>query len=116
MTQAATDGETLNGMTDYPRFEPVRSAPDEAHLDYHGGRLVDCQLSPSVLEIKWMPVPPSVPPGAQVAMLHGDPSKEGLFSFRLKFPSGYVIRRIGTRSPRSPQSSPAPSTWDGREG
>jgi hypothetical protein len=31
-------------MTDHPRFEPVRSAPDQAHLDYNGGRLVDAIL------------------------------------------------------------------------
>jgi hypothetical protein len=27
-------------MTDHPRFEPIRSTPDQAHLSYHGGRLV----------------------------------------------------------------------------
>jgi len=26
-----------------------------------------------------------------VAILYGDPSKEGMFSFRIKFPSGYVV-------------------------
>jgi hypothetical protein len=31
-------------MTDHPRFEPVRNAPDEAHLDYNGGRLVHSVL------------------------------------------------------------------------
>lgn len=31
-------------MTDHPRFEPVRNAPDQAHLDYNGGRLVDSVL------------------------------------------------------------------------
>jgi hypothetical protein len=33
-----------NAMTDYPRFEPVRSNPDRAHLSYHGGRLVEVVL------------------------------------------------------------------------
>jgi hypothetical protein len=36
--------ETVNGMTDHPRFEPVRSVPDQAHLGYHGGRLVGSVL------------------------------------------------------------------------
>jgi len=45
----------------------------------------------SAQEIKWVPAPPSVPPGAQVAVLYGDPSKEGVFAFRIKFPSGYVV-------------------------
>jgi quercetin dioxygenase-like cupin family protein len=46
-------------------------------------------LSPQ--EIKWAPAPPSIPPGAEVAVLYGDPSKDGLFAMRLKMPKGYKI-------------------------
>jgi quercetin dioxygenase-like cupin family protein len=42
-------------------------------------------------DIKWGPAPPSVPPGAQAAVLYGDPGKEGMFAFRLKMPKGYHI-------------------------
>ena len=42
-------------------------------------------------EVKWGPAPPSIPPGAQAAALYGDPSKEGLFSLRLKLPKDYAI-------------------------
>jgi quercetin dioxygenase-like cupin family protein len=42
-------------------------------------------------DIKWGPPPPSVPPGAQLAVLDGDPGKAGLFAIRLKFPDGYQI-------------------------
>ena len=42
-------------------------------------------------EIKWAPGPASIPPGAEAAMLYGDPSKEGLFALRLKLPKGYAI-------------------------
>lgn len=42
-------------------------------------------------EIKWAPAPASIPPGAQAAVLYGDPSKEGLFALRLKLPAGYTI-------------------------
>ena len=42
-------------------------------------------------EIKWAPGPASIPPGAQAAVLYGDPSKEGLFALRLKLPKGYAI-------------------------
>jgi quercetin dioxygenase-like cupin family protein len=42
-------------------------------------------------EIKWGPAPPSIPSGAQAAVLYGDPGKEGLFSLRLKLPKGYAI-------------------------
>ena len=45
----------------------------------------------SAQEIKWVAAPPSIPAGAQAAMLYGDPGKEGLFSLRLKLPKGYHI-------------------------
>ena len=46
-------------------------------------------LSPD--ELKWGPAPPSLPPGAQAAVLDGDPTKAGLFVVRLKFPDGYKV-------------------------
>jgi quercetin dioxygenase-like cupin family protein len=42
-------------------------------------------------EIKWQPGPPSLPSGAKVAVLEGDPTKEGPFTMRLMFPDGYKI-------------------------
>ena len=42
-------------------------------------------------EIEWGPAPPVLPPGAEVAVLFGDPSKEGLFAMRLKLPEGYSV-------------------------
>ncbi len=41
--------------------------------------------------IEWKPGPPSLPRGAQIAVLEGDPSKEGPFVFRVKVPDGYRI-------------------------
>jgi len=41
--------------------------------------------------IKWGPAPAVLPPGAEAAVLFGDPSKEGLFVFRLKLPAGYSV-------------------------
>src|SRR5262245_50323927 len=43
-------------------------------------------------DIKWGPAPPSLPAGAQAAVLYGDPGKEGLFAFRLKVPQGLSHR------------------------
>ena len=40
--------------------------------------------------LTWMPAP-GLPPGAQMAVLYGDPSKEGPFTVRFKFPAGYEI-------------------------
>jgi quercetin dioxygenase-like cupin family protein len=42
-------------------------------------------------EIKWGPGPAVLPPGAEAAVLFGDPSEEGLFVLRLKFPAGYSV-------------------------
>jgi quercetin dioxygenase-like cupin family protein len=42
-------------------------------------------------DIKWSPAPPSIPAGAQAAVLYGDPGKEGLFALRLKLPKGYAL-------------------------
>jgi quercetin dioxygenase-like cupin family protein len=43
-------------------------------------------------QIKWGPGPPALPPGAQLAVLEGDPSKAGVaFAVRAKFPDGYRV-------------------------
>lgn len=42
-------------------------------------------------QVSWAAAPPSIPAGAQAAVLHGDPAKEGMFVMRLKMPSGYAI-------------------------
>jgi quercetin dioxygenase-like cupin family protein len=41
--------------------------------------------------IQWGPAPPFLPPGAQVAVLLGDPGKGGPFVLRLKFPAGFLV-------------------------
>lgn len=42
-------------------------------------------------DIQWQDGPESLPKGAKVAVLEGDPAKEGLFTMRLKFPADYRI-------------------------
>jgi hypothetical protein len=42
-------------------------------------------------ELKWGDAPPSLPKGAKLAVLLGDPGKEGPFVFRLKMPANYRI-------------------------
>ena len=41
--------------------------------------------------VKWGSAPPSLPPGAQAAVLLGSPAKEGPFVLRLKLPAGFVV-------------------------
>ncbi len=42
-------------------------------------------------DIKWGSTPPSLPAGAQAAVLYGDPTKDGMFALRIKLPKGYSI-------------------------
>ena len=42
-------------------------------------------------EAQWGPAPPMLPPGAQIAVLTGDPTKSALYAVRLKFPANYSI-------------------------
>jgi ChrR-like protein with cupin domain len=42
-------------------------------------------------EVRWKAGPPSLPPGAEFAVLEGDPSRPGPFVFRVKVPDGYRI-------------------------
>lgn len=42
-------------------------------------------------DVKWGQPPPSLPKGAQFAVVSGDPTKTGPFVIRLKFPAGYKI-------------------------
>lgn len=42
-------------------------------------------------EIEWAPGPPSIPEGAEAAVLYGDPGEAGLFALRLKLPDGYHL-------------------------
>ena len=53
-------------------------------------RMAGAELFP-VNKIKWVAGPPSLPKGAAIAVLEGDPTKEGPFVFRVKVPDGYRI-------------------------
>ena len=41
--------------------------------------------------LSWKDGPPSLPPGAKIAILEGDPAKAGPFVFRVKLPDGYKV-------------------------
>jgi len=63
--------------------EPVRSGDSPA------GKLAHMVALPD--DLKWGPAPPALPAGSQMAVLDGDPSKEGMFVLRAKLPDGYTI-------------------------
>src|ERR1700693_6628862 len=41
--------------------------------------------------LTWGPAPPVLPKGAEIAVLSGDPSKDGLYVLRLKMPANYKL-------------------------
>jgi quercetin dioxygenase-like cupin family protein len=50
----------------------------------------DMRLYPAT-SIEWKPGPVAIPAGAKMAVLEGDPTKEGPFVVRFQFPDGYHI-------------------------
>lgn len=46
-------------------------------------------MTPS--DLKWGEMPPSLPPGAKMTVLSGDPAKAGPFTVRMQAPAGYKI-------------------------
>ena len=42
-------------------------------------------------DVSWSKGPASLPPGAEVAVLEGDPAKEGQFTMWLRLPDGYKV-------------------------
>jgi quercetin dioxygenase-like cupin family protein len=42
-------------------------------------------------DMKWSAAPAVLPKGAEMVLLYGDPSKEGPFSLRLRFPANYHV-------------------------
>jgi quercetin dioxygenase-like cupin family protein len=57
-----------------------------------GAVLADEMKMPvNAAQIEWAPAPAFVPQGAQIAVLSGDPSKDGPHVVRLKLPAGYKI-------------------------
>src|SRR5262245_26428594 len=62
----------------------------------YGGATARAQTPAHVLqtpaEAKWGPAPPMIPPGAQIAVLAGDPTKPVPYTVRLKFPANYAIQ------------------------
>ena len=51
----------------------------------------DMKMPVNASQIEWAPAPSFVPEGAQVAVLSGDPSKDGPYVIRLKMPPRYKI-------------------------
>lgn len=64
-------------------FSPTRLSAEETQSS-------DMRLYPPT-SIEWKPAPAAIPAGAKMAVLEGDPTKEGPFVVRFKFPDGYHV-------------------------
>jgi quercetin dioxygenase-like cupin family protein len=64
-------------------FAQTRSSAEETQS-------ADMHLYP-LTTIDWKPGPAALPPGARIAVLEGDPTKEGPFVVRFQFPDGYHV-------------------------
>jgi quercetin dioxygenase-like cupin family protein len=53
--------------------------------------LAQSHVAQTPAETKWGPAPPALPPGAEMAVLSGDPGKPAPYSVRVKFPANYAI-------------------------
>lgn len=58
------------------------------------GSTLPAQESPILVtpaDVKWVDAPPSLPAGAKVAVIQGDPKNEGPFTMRIKIPADYKV-------------------------
>jgi len=53
--------------------------------------LAQAHVMQSLAATTWGPAPPMLPPGAQIAVLAGDPGKAAPYTVRLKFPANYAV-------------------------
>ena len=58
--------------------------------DTHDAKPTHANLYPPA-EIQWKDGPASLPRGAKIAVLEGDPTKEGMFVMRVRVPDGFHI-------------------------
>lgn len=72
--------------TEKPAAAPA--PPAAAAGDTHGA---DMSHVAQIGDVKWGPGPDALPPGAQLAVMAGDPAKPGFVSLRAKMPAGYKV-------------------------
>lgn len=70
----------------------------DAACDGHGGAacLIRAAADPAHIvvasdDLAWSAGPASLPAGAEIALIEGNPGEAGPFTFRLRFPAGYRI-------------------------
>jgi hypothetical protein len=77
----------LLGLSPLLCLGPARSGADDEPK--HADEKDHVVVTPD--KIKWGPAPPTIPSGAEAAILTGDPTKKGPYTIRLKVPDGYKV-------------------------
>ena len=68
----------------------VASPVQDRHKAHHAtAKPAAAKAAPA--ELKWMPAPPGLPAGAELAVVKGDPGKAGMFTIHLKTPANYSV-------------------------
>ena len=76
---ACSSGDSSKITAQTPTASANRSAGSHDEMDHN-------------TQINWGPAPAVFPPGAQFAVVQGDPSVAGaIFTVRLRFPNGYIL-------------------------
>ncbi len=53
--------------------------------------VLSCLAQIQITSVEWKDAPSTLPKGAKIAILEGDPKAEGMFTMRIKLPPGTVI-------------------------
>src|SRR5438045_898101 len=83
-----------HAMVTFLAFGALSCARDGSMRSGHSEPAADSKVQSRMLladQIQWKDGPAALPAGAQMAVLEGDPSKEGFFVFRGKMPDGYKV-------------------------
>ena len=75
----AIAAQKKEGPSRSTKAKPAEASTTEQHVI----------LTPA--DFKWGDAPPSLPPGAKMAVLSGDPGKKGLFTVRFQMSAGYKV-------------------------
>src|SRR5688500_1154572 len=67
--------------------KPAPTTPPMAPAMEHAGE----HIMKMPADLTWVDAPPSLPKGAKVAVLEGDPAKAGPFTIRLQLPAKYKV-------------------------
>ena len=85
----ATDKGTY--LTTWKKIDGAWKATEDSVTPEAPTPLSSAHIVVPAAKVTWIDPPPSLPPGAKVAAISGDPSKPEPFTIRLQLPAGYRI-------------------------